>query len=80
MSICICALLCEKTCTFLYMFVYVYIHVLSMYICVHVHVLPGIEPGGIVFPSQYNNIIHVRLAYCNLCGNGNIFSSAPGQL
>jgi hypothetical protein len=27
------------------------------------------KPGGIIFPSQNNNIIYIRLAYCKPCGN-----------
>jgi hypothetical protein len=36
---------------------------------VHNSVSPEIEPGGIVFPSQNNNIIYICLAYCKPCGN-----------
>jgi hypothetical protein len=35
------------------------------------HVSPGIKPGGIVFPSQNNNIVLYSLGAANHVGIGN---------
>jgi hypothetical protein len=41
-------------------------------------VSPGIEPGGIVFPSQNNNIVLYSFGELQTMWELEIFSSAPG--
>ncbi len=45
-----------------------------------VHVSPGIEPGGIVFPSQNNNIVLYLFGVLQAMWELEISSSAPGRL
>jgi hypothetical protein len=47
---------------------------------VRVSVLPGIEPCGVVFPSQNNNIVLYLFGVLQAMWKLDIFSSAPGQL
>jgi hypothetical protein len=43
-------------------------------------VLPGIKPGGIVFPSQNNNIVLYSFGVLQTMGELEIFCIAPGRL
>jgi hypothetical protein len=43
-------------------------------------ILPGIEPGNIVFPSQNNNIVSCFFSVLQSMWGFEIFSRAPGQL
>jgi hypothetical protein len=43
-------------------------------------VLPGIEPGGIVFPSQNNDIVPCLFGVLQAMWKLEIFSSALGRL
>jgi hypothetical protein len=45
-----------------------------------VAVSPGIEPGGIVFPSQNNNIVLYLFGVLQTMWELEIFSSAPSRL
>jgi hypothetical protein len=43
-------------------------------------VSPGIKPGGIIFPSQNNDIILYSFSVLQTMWELEIFSSTPGQL
>ncbi len=45
-----------------------------------ISVSPGIEPGGIVFPSQNNNIVPGLFGVLQAMWKLEIFSSVPGRL